>query len=113
MTTFLPTILASILLSTLLVLASAIPRGHVGHVRSHIPVAEAENQAGDYDDFSDLPMNYVRQAYNIPHSITNQKLLDEFQVPKNKRYRKCQLYFWNILGFYNMFAKYQFFSVEL
>ena len=93
MTTFVPTILASILLSTLLVVSSAIPRGHVGHVRSHIPVAEAENQVGDYDDFSDLPMNYVRQAYNIPHSITNQKLLDEFQVPKTKRYRKCDLYF--------------------
>lgn len=86
MTTFVPTILASILLSTLLVVSSAIPRGHVGHVRSHIPVAEAENQVGDYDDFSDLPMNYVRQAYNIPHSVTNQKLLDEFQVPKTKRY---------------------------
>ena len=44
----------------------------------------------DYDDFAEVPITFVRHAYNLPKSLSNQKIYDllEAQAPKRKRYRK-------------------------
>lgn len=43
----------------------------------------------DYDDFSEVPQQFLRHAYNIPHSaVSDQKLVDFLLPTPRKRYRK-------------------------
>ena len=89
------TFLASVL-TLLITLTSGLPTatrggrgggaGHHGEDSFRPSLIEDE----DYDDFAEVPITFVRHAYNLPKSLSNQKIYDliEAQAPKSKRYRK-------------------------
>ena len=94
------TFLASVL-TLLITLTSGLPtstrggRGGGGgggrHGEASLRPSLVEDE--DYDDFAEVPITFVRHAYNLPKSFSNQKIYDliEAQAPKSKRYRKYDL----------------------
>ena len=91
------TFLASVL-TLLITLTSGLPtsarggRGGGGrHGEASLRSSLVEDE--DYDDFAEVPITFVRHAYNLPKSFSNQKIYDliEAQAPKSKRYRKYDL----------------------
>ena len=91
------TFLASVL-TLLITLTSGLPtstrggRGGGGR-QGEAPLRPSLVEDEDYDDFAEVPITFVRHAYNLPKSFSNQKIYDliEAQAPKSKRYRKYDL----------------------